>query len=145
MKPNKELVCMGHQIILHETSGDYDLMEGISAPGVPGPPPHYHQGYHELFMVIEGEMEFLIGDKAITVKAGSSIDIPANTLHTFKNAGNENCRFMNVHSPKGFMSLFETFGIDAKEENAFEKSVAPQLLGNLAQQSASYDMHIVMG
>ncbi|MCH5716403.1 hypothetical protein [Niabella hibiscisoli] len=52
---------------------------------------------------------------------------------------------MNVHSPKGFMSLFETFGIDAKEENAFEKSVAPQLLGNLARQSASYDMHIVMG
>lgn len=144
MKSNKELICLGHRVIIHETTGNYDLVEGISAPGVPGPPPHYHGGYHELFMVTEGEMEFMIGGRVVTVKAGMSIDIPAHTLHTFNNTGSVDCRYMNIHSPKGFQALFETFGVDASEDNAFKKSVAEPVLSKVAQQAVDFDMHIVM-
>lgn len=145
MENKKELICFGHRFIIHETTGNYDLMEVITTPGRPGPPPHHHSGHHELFMVMEGEMEFMIDGKSVKVTAGSSIDIPANTLHTFNNSGSVECRFMNLHSPKGFQTLFETFGIDASEENAFEKSVAQPIISSLIQQAPDFDMHIAMG
>ncbi|ACT93153.1 cupin domain-containing protein [Dyadobacter fermentans] len=144
MKVEKEVICLGHRIIPHQTSGSYDLIEGISAPGVPGPPPHYHSKYHEVFVVTEGALEFLIDGNPVTVKAGESIDIPANTLHTFTNQGESNCRYLNIHSPKGFLGLFETFGVDASEQHAFEKSVAPDVISRVLQRATDFDMHIIV-
>lgn len=144
MKIEKGVICLEHNIIPHQTSGNYDLIEGISAPGIPGPPPHYHSAYHEMFIVTEGELEFLINGKMVTVKEGESIDIPAHTLHTFKNQGTQDCRYLNIHSPKGFSGLFETFGIDVTEENAFEKSVAPEVINSVLQRAPDFDMHIVL-
>ena len=143
MQNTKELICLGHRFIIHETTGTYDLMEVITTPGAPGPPPHYHGQHHELFMVIEGGMEFVIDGKTVRAQAGTSIDIPANTVHTFSALGDGHCRFMNLHSPRGFKVLFETFGIDASEENAFEKSVAQPIITSLMQQAPDLDMHIV--
>lgn len=145
MKNTKEVICLGHRFIIHETTGDYDLMEVITTPGVPGPPQHYHSKHHELFMVIEGEMEFIVNGKAVLVGAGSSIDIPANTLHTFTIPESITCRFMNLHSPKGFKVLFETFGFDTSEEHAFEKSLGEPIITRLMQEAPDFDMHIPMG
>lgn len=78
------------------------------------------------------------------MKEGESIDIPAHTLHTFKNQGTQDCRYLNIHSPKGFSGLFETFGIDVTEENAFEKSVAPEVINSVLQRAPDFDMHIVL-
>ncbi|MBD2755720.1 cupin domain-containing protein [Spirosoma validum] len=141
---NKELLCLGHKISVHQPLGNFDLVEGTTPPNVPGPPPHYHTGYNELFLVLEGKMEFMKDGKLTTVETGESIDLPPNTLHTFKNAGDTPCRWLNIHSPKGFLSFFEEFGINAQEGNAFEKSVDSAVINKVIQKATSYDMHIVM-
>ncbi|WP_138991182.1 cupin domain-containing protein [Larkinella sp. C7] len=139
---NKQLVCLGHQMTLHNPSGNFDMIEGLTPPNVPGPPPHYHAGYSELFYVLEGKMEFMLDGKTVLVQPGESIDVPANTLHTFKNAGDGPCRWMNIHSPKGFLSFFEKFGVDAMREDAFAQSVDGQIIQAVLQEAADYDMHI---
>lgn len=137
-----ELICLGHHISVHNPSGNYDLVEGITPPNVPGPPPHYHSGLTELFLVVEGKLEFMVDGKSVVIGPGESIDLPQGALHTFTNIGEGPCRWLNVHSPKGFLSFFEHFGVDASEPDAFAKSVDGQVIENVLQQAASFDMHI---
>jgi glyoxylate utilization-related uncharacterized protein len=120
------------------------LVQGLTPPNVPGPPPHYHEGYSEVFLVLDGRMEFILDGKPVLVEAGESIDVPTNTLHTFRNTGETPCRWVNIHSPKGFLSFFEQFGVDANQPEAFEKSVDGQIINAVIEQAASYDMHIKM-
>lgn len=139
---NNALICLGHTVTVHNPSGNYDLVEGVTPLNVPGPPPHYHSGYNELFFVVDGKMEFIVDGNAIVVSAGESIDLPPGTLHTFTNIGEGSCRWLNVHSPKGFVSFFEQFGVDAEAENAFLKSVDSQVIKQVLEQAAGFDMHI---
>ena len=137
-----ELICLGHKIKVLHPSGDYDMVEGTTFPNVPGPPPHHHTGFSESFYVLEGQMEFLVDGRSIVVETGGSIDLPVNTSHTFKNLGETPCRWLNIHSPKGFLDFFKEFGVDAGEENAFEKSVDGTVINEVLKRAASFDMHL---
>jgi mannose-6-phosphate isomerase-like protein (cupin superfamily) len=141
---NREIWITGHKLISHDTSGDYDIAVLESAVGVPGPPPHYHTTYNELFLVLEGEMEFIVDGKKINLGPGDSIDLKMNQTHTFKNVGNSTCRYVNIHSPKGFSAFFNDMGISADEENARERSTSQEQINKLIENAEKYDMHIRM-
>jgi len=134
---------IGHKIEPIETSGAYDAFIGETPSGIPGPPPHYHAKYAELFMVLKGKMEFMVDGKKVLLHEGESIDLPAGTVHTFSNPTDEPVRWLNIHSPKGFSSFFERFGVPNDDENAFENSVAPAMIGQVVNEAASFDMNIV--
>lgn len=142
MKINKTKWVLGHKITTHDTTGDYDLMEAVSPPKVQGPPPHLHHNFKESFLIIEGEMEFFVNGKTMVVKAGESVDIPPLTLHTFSNQSDKPCKWVNIHSPKGFRSFFERIGIPATEENAVEKSIAPEIIDQVIASASEFDMII---
>jgi len=144
MKTNTANWVVGHKITAHETTGDYDLTIIETPPNVQGPPPHTHQSYKESFVIIEGEMEFFIDGAIQVAKAGDVIDIPPNTLHTFSNKQDQTCRFVNIHSPKGFRRFFEEMGVPETEDNSRERSTAPEAVQALIQSAASYDMHIAV-
>jgi quercetin dioxygenase-like cupin family protein len=73
----------------------------ISAPGCeviqvrvdfdPGyvAPRHTHPG-EEMIYVIEGTLEYVIGGKPATVKAGDVLFVPAGVVHSARNVGNQN-------------------------------------------------------
>lgn len=142
MKENNTLWVLGHRISPIEVSGDYDMFIGETAPGIPGPPPHFHSKYHELFLVLEGEMDFLIEGEHKKIKQGDSINIAANVLHTFENGGPSTCKFVSIHSPKGFFPFFEDMGIAESESEAMKKSVDQNVINKVMQKAAEYDMHI---
>jgi quercetin dioxygenase-like cupin family protein len=52
-------------------------------------PMHTHPG-EEIIYVIEGTLEYEIGGKVVTVKAGDVLFVPAGTPHTAKNIGSTN-------------------------------------------------------
>jgi mannose-6-phosphate isomerase-like protein (cupin superfamily) len=142
MKENNKLWVLGHKISPVEVSGNYDMVIGETAPNFPGPPPHFHSRLNELFMVLEGEMEFLINGKPKKVGPGESIDLPPNVVHTFNNSGTTTCKWINIHSPKGFLSFFEDMGIQEDESEAMKKSVDEKIINQVMQTAADYDMHI---
>jgi mannose-6-phosphate isomerase-like protein (cupin superfamily) len=133
---------LGHKITLHDTSGDYDLAFGETPAGVQGPPPHFHNTYTESFLITEGEMEFFIDGKVTVVKAGESVNLPKNVLHTFNNKSNSKCKWVNIHSPKGFRRFFETLGVAQDVENSQEKSISEFIIREVIGTAADYDMQI---
>ena len=144
MKTNNKRWVLGHEITQHPISEDYDLVSIATPPGVPGPPPHRHLSYKEAFIIIEGEMEFMIDGETKVLRAGESIAIPPNTLHTFNNLSNQVCRWVNIHSPKGFTDFFDEVGIPAGEETAQERSVEPAVIQQVIAIAADHDMRIEM-
>lgn len=142
MQQNNFIWVLGHKIQPVQVSGNYDMVIGETAPNVPGPPPHYHSGLNELFMVLEGDMEFVVNGEVRKAGPGDSIDLPPNVVHTFKNAGNVPCKWVNIHSPKGFLSFFTDMGVSSDEEDAIQKSVDESIIKKVMQTAADYDMHI---
>ena len=69
-----------------DTGGAYSVAEEISPPQG-GPPPHTHREEDEVLYVLEGEVEFLLGEDTIPAGAGSYVHAPRGALHTFKNVG----------------------------------------------------------
>ena len=140
-KSNSKWV-VGHKVSFHDTTGDYDLTIIETPPQVQGPPPHTHKFYKESFIIIEGEMEFFMDGAVKVVKAGESVDIPLKTIHTFGNKSDKPCKWINIHSPKGFRDFFEMMGIPEYEENAQEKSLAPELIQKVMATAEEFDMLI---
>lgn len=64
--------------------------------------PHLHRGHSDSFYVLEGELEFRIGDEVVTVSAGSFVLAPPGVVHGFRNASGERARVLNLHTPGGF-------------------------------------------
>jgi mannose-6-phosphate isomerase-like protein (cupin superfamily) len=60
----------------------------ISTPGFVAPR-HTHPG-EEIIYVLEGALEYQIGDKPVTVKPGDVLFVPAGTVHSVKNIGSGN-------------------------------------------------------
>ncbi len=66
-----------------ETAGRYCLIDML-VPDGGGPPPHRHD-FEEMFTLIEGELELTFRGQTTTVRTGSTVSIPANAPHAFKN------------------------------------------------------------
>lgn len=133
---------LGHKVALYDTSGDYDLAFGETPAGVKGPPPHSHGHFTESFLITEGEMEFFIEGKVKTVKTGESIDLPKGTVHTFNNKSKAACKWINIHSPKGFRRFFETVGVSESEVNAQKKSIDEAIIKEVVTTASDYDMQL---
>jgi len=135
---------LGHKVTPHDTSGDYDLMIAETPAQMQGPPPHLHHSYKESFLIVEGEMEFMVNGEIRQVKAGESVDIPPGTLHTFSNKSDQPCKWINIHSPKGFRDFFEEMGVPVAAEDSFQKSLSEEVIGKVMATAPDFDMIIKM-
>jgi glyoxylate utilization-related uncharacterized protein len=95
-----------------------------------------------VFVVIEGMMEFRLNGEVIVLKQGQSINLPPKTVHTFSNNSNKTCKWINIHSPKGFLNFFKNLGVSEKEEQAELKSVSSKIIKEVMATAADYDMII---
>jgi mannose-6-phosphate isomerase-like protein (cupin superfamily) len=75
------------------------ISEAVSEPGGPSPPPHVHHRHVESFYVLEGEMTFTAGGRELSATAGTWVQVPAGTPHTFAFTGRDAVRFLNLHTP----------------------------------------------
>lgn len=64
--------------------------------------PHRHRAQSDSFYVLDGELEFVLGDRVVCVTTGSWVHAPAGVVHGFHNTGERSARMLNVHVPGGF-------------------------------------------
>ena len=67
-----------------DTAGRFCVIDMYIPPGG-GPPPHRHD-FEETFILLEGEMEATFRGQKLIVRAGDTLNIPANAPHQFHNA-----------------------------------------------------------
>lgn len=91
-----------------QSAGRYCLID-MNVPDGGGPPPHRHD-FEEMFTLLEGELEFTFRDVTSTVAAGSTVNIPANAPHSFKNRSGQPARVLCMCTPAGQEDYFLAVG-----------------------------------
>lgn len=142
MNQHSVVWVLGHKIRPIDTDASYGMVEITSLPHVPGPPPHYHKSEREFFFIIHGTLDVMSNGEWKKCPAGSFVDLPPNTTHTFINNTEEDVVWITGWRPKGFQRFFEDFGVPAHEANAQERSVAEDLVKSVVQSVERYGMYI---
>ena len=80
---------------------ELSLLEITFDPGS-GVDPHFHKGHSDSFYVLEGELEFHVGDEVFRATPGSYVLAPPNVVHYFRSVGDTPAKVLNLHTPGGF-------------------------------------------
>ena len=81
------------------TNGAFSLMERTLPPGGRKPPPHIHTNCEEAFYVLDGEVEFTLGNEVVVGCRDAFVLVPGGVAHTFGNAGTAQARLLVIHAP----------------------------------------------
>ena len=109
-----------------QTDGRFCVIDMHIPPGG-GPPPHRHD-FEETFILLEGEMEATFRGKKSIVRAGETLNIPANAPHQFHNSSTEPVRMLCVCSPAGQERFFIEVGVPVAT-----RTTSPPKLGEKEQ------------
>jgi quercetin dioxygenase-like cupin family protein len=92
-----------------DTAGRFCVIDMHIPPGG-GPPPHRHD-FEETFILLEGELEATFRGQKSTVRAGETVNIPANAPHHFHNGSSSAVRLLCICSPAGQEEFFALVGV----------------------------------
>ena len=91
-----------------QTAGRYCLID-MHVPKGGGPPPHRHD-FEEMFTVLEGEIAVTFRGETSTLRAGETINIPADAPHAFTNRSSQAARLLCMCTPAGQEQFFLEIG-----------------------------------
>jgi len=148
--PHIGLVGDTYTILLSgdDTDGRFCLIDMHIPPGG-GPGPHRHD-FEESFILLEGEIEATFRGKKSVVRAGETVNIPANAPHQFTNASDLSVRLLCLCAPSGQEEFFKAVGVrvatrttappkpDAAAQTAFmakAKALAPKYRTELLEHA----------
>ncbi len=87
---------------------DADALHATAArlgPRQDGADLHVHREHSDLFFVLDGELTVRLGPRGdlVAVPAGTLAAVPPLVVHGFRNAGDVDVRYLNLHAPgRGF-------------------------------------------
>lgn len=88
-----------------ETGGLLTTVEATIEPQSE-PPPHIHHREDESFYIIQGEFQFLLGDKTVLASTGAFVYGPRGQDHTFRNIGTNQGRLLVTTTPAGIEAFY---------------------------------------
>jgi quercetin dioxygenase-like cupin family protein len=91
-----------------DTAGRFTVIDMHVPPGG-GPPPHRHD-FEEAFTILDGEIEVTFRGATSVIRAGETVNVPANAPHFFHNASDQATRLLCICSPPGQEEFFMAIG-----------------------------------
>ena len=85
------------------TGGSFSIVEEVAPLDTP---PHVHANEDELFIVLEGEHEFTVGETVFDVGPGAVVFAPRGIPHAHRRVVPRTGRFLTLVSPAGFEGFF---------------------------------------
>jgi len=120
---------LARRISSGETNSRYAVMEVIAGPGF-GPPLHIHQNEDEHFVVLEGSVSFVCGDRKFDATAGTAFTVPKGVPHTWANLSETDIRMLGIFVPGGLEQFFlKALGVSASEIEALAASHGMVIVG----------------
>jgi quercetin dioxygenase-like cupin family protein len=95
------------------TAGSLAFIEAIVPPGG-GPIAHAHANEDEAYYILDGELEFLDGDRTFVAGTGDFVFIPRHRRHRFKNITSQPAKTLFLFTPAGPEDLFIEGGDDPR-------------------------------
>lgn len=65
---------------------------------------HYHEAMDEVFIILNGEVEIIVGKEKETLRKGDAVVIPEGAIHVMKNVTNQEIHYIAmgiVHNANG--------------------------------------------
>ena len=92
--PDRRVVVLSDADELHATWSRF-------AAGRDGAGPHIHHLHTDLFYVLDGVLTVRLGpeDEQVAVAAGTLARVPPLVVHGFRNSGDAEVRYLNLHAP----------------------------------------------
>jgi quercetin dioxygenase-like cupin family protein len=91
--------------IINSYPSPFTILDMTIKPGA-GAPAHISATEDKLFIVIEGQLKYLIGDQTAVVAPGSRVQVPRGTVHGFTNVGDAKARHILVSTPRRHEEFF---------------------------------------
>jgi quercetin dioxygenase-like cupin family protein len=140
MAENRQVWVLGHRVRLLETDPAYGMIECVSSPGVPGPPPHHHRDESEFFHVLSGRLDCMVEGEWRRCEEGTFVEVPPGATHTFINNSDADVVWVTGWRPRGFERFFRDFGVPVTEPDAQSRSVEEALIQRVIETAESYGM-----
>jgi quercetin dioxygenase-like cupin family protein len=121
-----------------QTGGAFGLIEQVIPAGFASPY-HLHHAEEETFYILEGEVTFISGDRAVTATAGSYVFLPRGMPHGFK--VNAPTRLLILTTPAGFEQFVIEMGEPATDPAS--PPASPPDVGRLMGLAAKYKIDIL--
>jgi quercetin dioxygenase-like cupin family protein len=91
--------------IINPYPSPFTVLDMTIKPGF-GAPAHTSATEDKLFIVIEGRLKYLMGDKTEVAGPGARVLIPRGTVHGFTNVGSSDARHILVSTPRRHEEFF---------------------------------------
>ncbi len=89
-------------LALSEDTPRFNLSIITMAPRRHGPPSHAHAAEDDAFLILDGELTFVVAGREVAAPAGTFVLVPPGVEHTFENRTDAPVRIVTVHAPAGF-------------------------------------------
>lgn len=136
-KEGKSLKVLGdYQVVKltgKDTNGQFTLIEEYNNPGVEVPM-HVHEDEDEVFHVLSGELQIMVGKETKILKAGDIVFCPRGVPHAWRVLGNEKAKVMLSIFPSGLEVMFLELA---------ELPVGPPDFGKVAKICAKYNIQFI--
>lgn len=108
--PDRRVEVLSDDASLHATWSRF-------GPGRAGAELHVHREHTDLFYVLSGELTIRLGleDEPRVVREGQLARVPPMVVHGFRNAGEEEVVYLNLHAPGKEFIEFMRAGRDGRE------------------------------
>jgi len=113
------------QRITFKVHGEESETVGIFEEEVPpesGAPPHLHPAQDETHYVLEGNFEFVLGERKVGAGAGSIVYVPRATVPSYTNTGTEKDKILSIEAPAGPLEQI----LEEIDEPVIDPSSPPQ-------------------
>jgi uncharacterized cupin superfamily protein len=131
--PQRRVDILSDDDTLHATLSRF-------APGRDGADLHIHRQHTDLFFVLDGELTLRLGaeDERAVVPAGTLAYVPPLVVHGFRNGGDTDLYYLNLHAPgQGFADymrgvrdgrqvLYDQFGVPEDGGDPASRAVLAQ-------------------
>ena len=88
------------------------ILEVTVAPGG-GAPLHVHDDLDDSFYLLDGQLAMRCGEHTFLAKPGDYVVLPKGIPHTFRVAGDQPARMLQVHQDDSFLRFIQAVGIPA--------------------------------
>ena len=85
-------VWFADELLTFKVDRDQSQSVGIFEDEVPpqsGAPAHLHRTQDETHYILEGQFEFVVGERKVNADAGSVVYVPRTMMHAFTNTGTQ--------------------------------------------------------
>jgi quercetin dioxygenase-like cupin family protein len=91
--------------IVNPDESSFTVLDMTIKPGF-GAPAHISEGEDKLFIVLEGQLKYLVGDQTEVAAPGARVLVPKGVVHGFTNVGAAEARHILVSSPRRHEEFF---------------------------------------